>query len=111
MHGYSAQVYCLWEYESVHVCGKVLEEELAIPTSEPELEWFMDGRCMAALLSLRTYFLKVAQRVQQDHARPSKTSEASPTLPLYPASSNHTFYTPKRARSNSVPTAANKKSK
>lgn len=51
--GYSAQLYCLWEYESVHVCGKVLGEELAIPTSEPELEWFMDGGCMAALLSLR----------------------------------------------------------
>lgn len=51
--GYSAQLYCLWEYESVHVCGKVLEEELAIPTSEPELEWFIDGRCIAALLSLR----------------------------------------------------------
>jgi hypothetical protein len=46
-------MYCLWEYESVHVCSKVLGEELAIPTSEPELEWFMDGRCMAALLLLR----------------------------------------------------------
>lgn len=50
--GYSAQL-GLWEYESVHVCGKVLQEELAIPTSEPELEWFMDGRCPATLLSLR----------------------------------------------------------
>ncbi|KAG0012031.1 hypothetical protein BGZ81_001796, partial [Podila clonocystis] len=77
MHGYSAQLYCLWEYDSVHICGKVLDEELAIPTSEPELEWFMDGRCMAALLSLRTHFLKVAQGVQQDHARPSKAVEDS----------------------------------
>jgi hypothetical protein len=51
--GYSAQLYCLWEYESVHVCGQVLGEELTIPTSKPELEWFMDGGCMAALLSLR----------------------------------------------------------
>ncbi|KAF9180802.1 hypothetical protein BGZ51_005515 [Haplosporangium sp. Z 767] len=113
MHGYSAQLYCLWEYESVHVCGKALEEELAIPTSEPELEWFMDGRCMAALLSLRTYFLKVAQRVQQAHARPSKMPEAPQTPPLCPASTNHTFFTPKRVRSNStvLHTAVNKKNK
>ncbi|KAG0352864.1 hypothetical protein BGZ54_002540 [Gamsiella multidivaricata] len=106
MHGYSAQLYCLWEYESVHVCGKVLEEELAIPTSEAELEWFMDGRCIAALLSLR----KVAQRVQQDYARPSKTIETPRTPPLCPATTNHTFYTPKRVRSNSLSTAPNKKS-
>ncbi|KAI7821419.1 hypothetical protein BC939DRAFT_209217 [Gamsiella multidivaricata] len=108
--GYSAQLYCLWEYESVHVCGKVLEEELAIPTSEAELEWFMDGRCIAALLSLRTYFQKVAQRVQQDYARPSKTIETPRTPPLCPATTNHTFYTPKRVRSNSLSTAPNKKS-
>lgn len=51
--------FCLWEYESVHVCGKVLQEELAIPTSEPELQWFMDGRCMATLLSLRAREMSV----------------------------------------------------
>ncbi|KAF9083379.1 hypothetical protein BGX27_004154, partial [Mortierella sp. AM989] len=53
IHGYSAQLYRLWEYESVHVCGRVLDEELVIPTCEPELEWLLEGKCLVTLLSLR----------------------------------------------------------
>ncbi|KAF9382635.1 hypothetical protein BGX21_001766 [Mortierella sp. AD011] len=130
IHGYSAQLYRLWEYESVHVCGRVFDEELVIPTCEPELEWFLDGKCLATLLSLRTHFLRVAQEVQRDHARPIKTdvatqvqfrqAEASPARQQQstqetnnlPAESNvplalcqltnNTFYTPKRPRANSA---------
>ncbi|KAF9083091.1 hypothetical protein BGX27_004251 [Mortierella sp. AM989] len=73
---YSAHLYCIWEHESIHVCGKVTDEGLAIPTSDPELEWFLDGRCLAALMSLKAHLLDIAQQVQHEHARPKQAPEA-----------------------------------
>ncbi|KAF9176564.1 hypothetical protein BGZ49_006150, partial [Haplosporangium sp. Z 27] len=89
--------------DSVHVCGKAVDEELVIPTSEPELEWFMDGRTIAALLSLKAHYLEVAQQLQRQHARPVQKTAAPRTPPHRPACTNQTFYTPKRVRSNSAP--------
>ncbi|KAF9898119.1 hypothetical protein BX616_004471 [Lobosporangium transversale] len=103
IHGYSAQLYCIWGHDSVHVCGRVLDEELVIPTSDSELEWFLDGRCLAALMSLKAHLLEIAQQVQREHARPMQAPEAPRTPPHRPATENHTFYTPKRVRSNSAP--------
>ncbi|KAF9152458.1 hypothetical protein BGX20_005152 [Mortierella sp. AD010] len=106
--GYSAQLRHLGAWIG-YVCGKVLDEELVIPTSDPELEWFLDGRCLAVSMSLKAHFLAITQQVQREHARPIQAPEV-PRAPLHrPAADNHTFYTPKRARTNSAPTIFMKK--
>ncbi|KAK3829636.1 MAG: hypothetical protein J3R72DRAFT_263824 [Linnemannia gamsii] len=53
MHAYSASLKSLNEHDGVHVCGKVLDHDLLVPTNTLELECFMDGRTLAVLLTLR----------------------------------------------------------
>ncbi|KAF9992454.1 hypothetical protein BGZ65_012223, partial [Modicella reniformis] len=53
MHAYSASLMSLREHDGAHVCGKVLDQDLVIPTNALELECFMSGQTLAALFSLR----------------------------------------------------------
>ncbi|KAF9575682.1 hypothetical protein EC968_002246 [Mortierella alpina] len=99
MHAYSATLMSLQEHDGVHVCGKVLDHDLVIPTNALELECFMDGQTLAALLSLRSSFLQIGRELALQRLK-SGSGTAKPTSAY---SNTRTFYTPKKDRSMPSP--------
>ncbi|KAF9896948.1 hypothetical protein BX616_006457, partial [Lobosporangium transversale] len=95
MQAYSASLMSLREHDGAHVCGKVLNHDLLIPTNHLELECFMDGRTLAALFSLRSYFLQVGRKLALQ-----RLNSGSRDITLISAFSNvRTFFTPQMYKS------------
>ncbi|KAF9177340.1 hypothetical protein BGZ51_008870 [Haplosporangium sp. Z 767] len=99
MHAYSATLMSLHEHDGVHVCGNVLDHDLAIPTNALELECFMNGQTLTALLSLRSFFLQIGRELALQKLK----SRSGSTTPISAYSNIRTFYTPKKDRSMSSP--------
>lgn len=74
----------LHEHDGIHVCGKVLDHDLLIPTNALELECFMDGRTLAALFSLRVCdFFNVVAVVKRLARYGGFLADCLLTVPLY----------------------------
>ncbi|KAF9390385.1 hypothetical protein BGX21_011485 [Mortierella sp. AD011] len=95
MHAYSANLMSLREHDGVHVCGKVLEQDLVIPINALELGCFMGGRTLAVLLSLRSSFLQIGRNLSLQKLNYG-SGGATPIMSAF--SNVRTFYTPRKGQ-------------
>ncbi|KAF9103873.1 hypothetical protein BGX29_002820 [Mortierella sp. GBA35] len=88
IHGLQGKLMKMVREDGVHVCGQMCEA-VFLPSNAYELEIFLRGRSLQALINLRTHVLNAAKKVREDLLVPRM-----PTTPPSRPSQPRTFYTP-----------------